>query len=223
MTSLPSLIIKPLARQHGLFVFVLGVSLFLINLLLAQFFWQVFKLVLMLLLLVALLLMLFGVVKLLEPKASFMLTPKALTFYHKYGHWQLAWHNIRYLNVVTSQAGLQTLALPYLGITLYNINDLIDHISPRLASRLIHEQRPLLVYCISQKLLSTEQSSINFSPYKAAGIKTVSGPIAAFLHHSLALHQALGFHLFLPNNALDREISQFVTLLQQCQRSARNY
>ena len=223
MSESPSISIKPMAKHHGQFVFILGVLMLLCDLLIANFFWQQLKLVLIFILLISLVLILFGIVKLYEPNQSLILTPYHLQFFHRYGHWQLPWSNIRYISKLTTSSGLQQTELPYIGIVLNDLQHLIDSISPRLASRLIHEQRPLLIHSISQHLMLTEQAIINFSPYKLANNKLVTGPLAGFLHHTNALYSALGYHLFIPQNSLDRDITDFVQLLNQCKRSAVNY
>jgi hypothetical protein len=113
--------------------------------------------------------------------------------------------------------------LPFVGIRLTAIATLATSISPRLANRLIHEQRPLLAIAIRLQLISFEQSQLNFSPFTLANGEKIKGPLAAFLHHSSVLHNALGYHLFIPESPLDRELNEFCVLLNQCKQSACHY
>jgi hypothetical protein len=223
MTPLPRIEIKPLAKHHGKFLLLLGIILFSLVLTIASVYWLDFKLVLIFLMLVSIILVLFGVLKVHEPEHSFVLSPNSFIYAHRYGQWQLQWSNIRYISQLNTQAVLTTQSLPYVGISLVSLLPLAQNISPRLASRLIHEQQPLLIHCVSQHLLQAEQVVINFAPCKLDKNTIITGPVAAFLHQTIALHQALGFHLFIPRSALDREIADFVVLLKQCKQSADNY
>lgn len=164
-----------------------------------------------------------GIVKLLEPRVSFYLTPQLLTYQHRYGRWQIGWQSIVALAPIRHTLGLQIDDLPYLGIRLKSLEQLIDNISPRLANRLIHEQRPLLVYCIRSQLMSMEQGVINFEPFLLSDGSQIKGPLAGFLHQCAALHKALGYHLFIPASAIDRDLVEFASLLRNCKRAAADY
>jgi len=223
MPQLPRIEIRPIAKHHGRFLLLLGVTLIILVLAIASVYWVDLKLVLILLILVAIMLVLFGVLKVNEPEHSFILSPDSFIYAHRYGQWHLKWSNIRYIAQINTQSVLTAQSLPFIGISLVSLTPLAQNISPRLASRLIHEQQPLLIHCISQQLLKAEQVTINFSPFKLDKNILITGPVAAFLHQTIALHQALGFHLFIPRSALDREITDFVQLLKHCQRSADNY
>jgi hypothetical protein len=119
--------------------------------------------------------------------------------------------------------GVNQLQLPFIGIRLSAIATLVNSISPRLANRLIHEQRPLLAIAIRLKLITLDQSQLNFSPFILANGQIIKGPLAAFMHHSSVLHEALGYHLFIPESALDRDLNAFCVLLNQCKQSTHNY
>lgn len=218
----PIIEIKAQAKHNAYTLILIGsISLFIL-LLIATQYWQETKLVLTLLVTVAIVLLFIGVVKKIEPKVSLTLVPEYIQYHHKYGHWQLQWQAIANISQVTETIAIERITLPYVGIRLHDINTLIDNISPRLASRLIHEQRPLVHFCISNKLATTEELIINFSPYKVDG-KKITGPKAAFLHQANILKRALGFHLYIPQSALDRSCEDFIVLLRQCQENARNY
>lgn len=217
------LLIKPIARHHAFFSLLLGYTLFLITLLLGQYFWQQARLPLILIILVSLVIIFIGIVKLSEPKFSFKLTPAALSYYHRYGQWRLEWQYISYISQLTETYGIDQKSLPYIGIRLTSLTPIVNSISPRLASRLIHEQRPLLAFCIRYQLLTSEQCTINFEPYIAENNRVLKGTVAAFLHHTEILKSALGYHLYLPQTALDREINDFSVLLKQCKNSAITY
>jgi len=119
--------------------------------------------------------------------------------------------------------GIATVALPYVGIQLKSIDVLAEQISPRLANKLIHEQRPLLSFSVMQNLLSLEETQLNFNSFSLASGKIIKGPLAAFLHHCQILHKGLGYHLYIHESSTDRELEDFCQLLKQCQRHCDNY
>ena len=146
-----------------------------------------------------------------------------IKYQHRYGQWYINWQQIQRISLINETYGLNSIQLPYIGIRLLDLSIIATHISPRLANRLIHEQRPLLALAIKMGYLTLQQSVLNFEPYVLPSGERLKGPLAAFLHHSAALHNALGYHLFLPESAIDRELSEFCTLLNQCMRSASKY
>jgi energy-coupling factor transporter transmembrane protein EcfT len=221
--SLPIINIKAQANHHGMFLLLVGWVLLLLTLLVSQFYWQSLRLVLMFISLVALVVIITGLAKLLQPRFSYHITPKILKYQHIYGDWQLAWQQIQAIKPIRETYGLSTLDLPYIGIRLTNIEDLAQQISPRLANRLMHEQQPLLKFAVTQQLLSLEQIQINFTPFPLQSGAQISGPIAAFLHHCESLQSALGYHLYLPETSMDRELNDFHQLLRQCQHTSQHY
>lgn len=220
---LPIINIKAQASHHAIFLLLVGFVLFLLTLLVSQYYWQAFKLVLIFVFLVALVIMLTGLTKYLQPQFSYHITPEKLKYLHIYGNWQLTWQQIQAIKPIREVCGLNTIDLPYIGIRLVNLESLAQQISPRLANRLIHEQQPLLKFAYVQQLLSLEQIQINFTPYSLKSGLPVSGPIAAFLHHCKSLQSALGYHLYLPETSMDREINDFHQLLRQCKNTSQDY
>jgi len=222
-TPLPIIKIKALGNHHAIFLLLVGVILFLLTLLVSQYYWQTLRLVLMFIFLVALVVTITGLTKYLQPQFSYHITPKNLEYQHIYGNWKLAWQQIQAINPIREVSGLTTIYLPYIGIRLVNLDVLAQQISPRLANRLIHEQQPLLKFAFVQQSLSLEQIQINFTPYTLQSGLVVLGPIAAFLHHCQSLQSALGYHLYLPETSMDRELNDFHQLLRQCQHAASQF
>ena len=220
---LPVIKITALAKHHGRFLIAIGTALMLVTLMLSQYFWQQQRLPLIFLILVALILIFTGVLKELEPKHSVLLSPKGIKYQHKYGQWHLTWQQIQKVSQIKETTGLTLLNLPYIGIRLHNLESFAQQISPRLANRLIHEQKPLIAFALMHQLLSLEQSQLNFSPYKLSTGQLLKGPLAAFLYHCQALHTGFGYHLVIPQNSVDRELNDFCQLLSQCQQSAGKY
>ena len=222
-TPLPIINIKAQANHHAIFLMLLGFTLLMVTLLVSQHYWHTIKLILMFIFLVSLVVIITGVAKYFQPQFSYHITPKKLKYQHIYGNWQLSWQQIQSMNPIREVSGINTISLPYIGIRLVNLETLAQQISPRLANRLIHEQQPLLKFAFIQQALSLEQIQINFTPFTLHSGLKVSGPIGAFLHHCQSLQSALGYHLYLPEASMDRELNDFHQLLRQCQHTSQYY
>jgi len=223
MTTLPCININAKANQHALFLMLLAVVIFIITLIVSQYYWRSYRLVLIFGYLLAFIFMLTGLLKRSEPRVSFQLSPQCIQYHHRYGNWTLNWQQIQNINTIQEVVGLTTVTLPYVGIRLKSVDVLAEQISPRLANRLIHEQRPLLSFSVMQHLLPLEATQLNFNPFTLASGKIIKGPLAAFLHHCQILHKALGYHLYIPESSTDRETDAFCQLLKQCQHYSANY
>jgi hypothetical protein len=222
MSKQPTINIIARAKHNAYSLALIGMTSLALVLIMMSKYWLEAKLVLILLLLVSLILVFIGITKILEPVSSFSLTPSYLRYQHKYGQWQLPWHDIVDIRQISESVWLEQINLPYVGIRLHQLTALIDNMSPRLASRLIHEHRPLIIFCVQHKLIEFEQGIINFSPFTLEK-KAITGPRAAFLHQMMILKGALGYHLYLPESALDRDCQAFCQLLKSCQQNAKNY
>ncbi|QOL24949.1 DUF2982 domain-containing protein [Thalassotalea sp. LPB0316] len=214
--------IFPTSTRHSLFLSALGAVLLLICLLLINAYWQQAKLVLMFLTLASAVVLITGLSKHIEPKCSFNITPDGLTYLHRCGRWQLSWHAIKYIAPLRSTRGVEQQSLPYVGIVLTQLIDISTAITPRLANKLLHEQKPLLILAVQHDLLKVEDITLRFSPYKSAA-GTITGPVGEFLHQCESLHKAFGFHLYIPSTALDRSVEDFSALLNQCKTASKNY
>ncbi|KGJ87294.1 DUF2982 domain-containing protein [Colwellia psychrerythraea] len=220
---LPVINIKAQSNHHALFLMLVSVVIALFTFIFSQGYWRQFHLVIIFIYLCALVIFITGLAKYLEPKYSLSLNPTGIKYQHRYGQWQVEWQEVQRISLINETSGLATIQLPYIGIRLLNLSSLADKISPRLANRLIHEQKPLVAFAMSQKLLPLEQSLINFEPFTLSSGEIITGPLAAFLHHCALLHQALGYHLYLPETAIDRDLNEFCTLLTQCMRASTKY
>jgi len=220
---LPVIKIKAKARHHGWFLILIGSSAMILILILSYYFWLEYRLTLIFLILVNIVILLTGILKRFEPHYSLTLEPQGIQYFHKVGQWQLSWQQIHNINQVTEISGLTRVELPYIGIRLVDLETLVKQISPRLANRLIHEQKPLIAFALRHQLMSWQQGQINFSPYQLLSGESVKGPLAAFLHHSQMLYNSFGYHIFIPEGCFDRDIAEFCQLLRQCKTSAHLY
>lgn len=221
--ALPEIRIKPKVKSHGLFITVFAlVSLMILGVVGYLFWWQA-KLVLMFLFTIAMAGLTLGLTKLMEPNFSFSLSPKQLKFNHRKGHWQINWRNISRIFPITNTVGIDRQELNYIGLSLLSLDDLKSNISIRLANHLIHEQQPLLTYCVANELIKPEQGVINFESYHCDNGEELKGPIAGFFHQCKMLKQALGAHIYIAEGNVDRPLEDFAVLLRQCQTASVNY
>jgi len=214
--------IKAIARHHGLFITLTGFIALFIVAWLCSYYWQQARFPLLFMVLTCVVTIFIGLLKLAEPAYSLIVTPEALTFHHRHGQWQFNWRQIRNIHSVTNTVGITREELNYVGIKLTSIEAIANSISLRLANRMIHEQKPLIQYCIKQQLITFEEGILNFEPYVLKDGTVIKGPLAAFLHHSEILHQALGGHLFISASNLNGSIDDFVFLANTYLANAKN-
>jgi len=222
-TTLPVIKIKAQSTHHALFLMLTALITLMITFAINLNYWRQFQLVFTFIYLSELVIFITGLAKYLQPQHSLCLTPKGIKYQHRYGQWQVHWQEIQQISLMNETFGLTQVQLPYIGIRLIELSILAHQISPRLANRLIHEQKPLLACAIRLNFLTLEQAQLNFDAYILPSGEILKGPLAAFMHHTTVLHKALGYHLFLPETAIDRDLNEFCTLLTQCKKSCSEY
>ncbi len=220
---LPIINIKAQSNHHALFLMLVALIISFTTLTFSQGYWLQYKLVLTFIYLCSLVVFITGLAKYLEPKFSLYLSPGGIKYQHRYGCWQADWRQIQCISLINETLGLEQIKLPYIGIRLIELSSLTNQISPRLANRLIHEQKPLLAFAIKQQRLTLEQCQLSFEPFELSTGELLKGPLAAFFHHCTVLQKAYGYHLFLPETAIDRELIEFHKLLIQCMNAAKQY
>lgn len=221
--SLPVINIKAQSNHHALFLMLIAGIITFFTLVFSQDYWHQYRLVLTFIYLSGLVIFITGLAKYLQPKFSLCLTPEGIKYQHSYGQWQLNWQQIERISLIKETIALEQIVLPYIGIRLTQLPTLAKQISPRLANRLIHEQKPLLAVAIKQQRLTLEQCQLNFEPFQLPSGEKLIGPLAAFLHHSTLLKIAFGYHLYIPETAIDRGLLDFHQLLMQCMHTADRY
>jgi len=221
--SLTVINIKAQSNHHALFLMLIAGLIAFFTLVFSQDYWHQYRLVLTFIYLSGLVIFITGLAKYLQPKFSLCLTPEGIKYQHRYGYWQVGWRQIQRISLIKETIGLQQIELPYIGIHLIQLSSLAKQISPRLANRLIHEQKPLLAFAVKQQRLTLEQCQLSFEPFELPSGELLKGPLAAFFHHCTVLKTAFGYHLFLPETAIDRELIDFQRLLIQCTNTAKQY
>ncbi len=157
-----------------------------------------------------------GIAKQIEPKVSFKINERGIVYFHRRGNVTIDWHNIQRIDVPGVVRGTFRLDLPYVGVKLKAINPVLDNISPRLATGLLTEQRSLLMTAGAQaggeealeSYLNHEFMPLTVNDERYRGI------LAMFGRRCLMLDEHLGYHLYIPEDCLDRELTDFVTMLK---------
>ncbi|MED7773059.1 DUF2982 domain-containing protein [Aeromonas dhakensis] len=171
-----------------------------------------------------------GSLKLVEPHFSLSLCHDCLQYHHKYGGWILKWRNIQRIDQPRIHLGWDLVPLPYIGLKIKDYDDFLTLITPRLAVRLLTEQRGVLL----QALRSEQPECIGGGcgdPFQGEGLLEEShfrspsgqryeGGIAMLANRMTRLRDLLGYDLLVPDNSLDRDPAEFVRLLHQYQRES---
>ncbi|WP_299490216.1 DUF2982 domain-containing protein [uncultured Shewanella sp.] len=208
--------IHPLSKRNGItltlvgcIALIIGISLFLIskdNFAIGLVFFSVGMIVAIL-----------GAAKQLEPHTTVSLSQQGLCYFHRRGEVRLDWRNIQRIDIPNVHHNGEWIALPYVGLKVKSINPILDTISPRLATGLLTEQRPLLMTASAQdEDIATLETYLGaeFTPLEVNN-ERYKGVLAMFGHRSLMLNKYLGYHLFIPFDSLDREGEAFVRLLKE--------
>ena len=167
-------------------------------------------------------LMLLGIGKVIEPPVSLSITPEQITYLHRRGSWTISWDNIVRFDVPRVNRMLDLEDAPYLGFRLYDIDEVLQSISPRLASALLFEQRQLLTLALRHERPDQNDYSQYFEiheRYVSPQGQTYKGLIACFGARMEHMRGLLGYDIYVSANALDREIYEFKAHLQKLQAS----
>ncbi|MBT0586116.1 DUF2982 domain-containing protein [Alteromonas oceanisediminis] len=160
-----------------------------------------------------------GWFKIREPNFSIELTPQGICYFHRNGQWQVDWDNIQRIDAPRVTRGIELKDLEMVGIRLKDVEPVVMSISPRLATNILMEQRPLLLQnpddncttgtCAGSDLLEDDK-------YKLPSGQVLRGVQAMFANRTQRLRERLGYDLYIAAAELDRPVSEFVTLLRSC-------
>ncbi|WP_371833603.1 DUF2982 domain-containing protein [Shewanella sp. H8] len=216
------MLISPYSKRNGITLSIVGAVSLLASLIIFIGFKGFFVLGMLCFALGSVGLIL-GFAKLYQPAVSFKLTTEGVEFFHRRGQVFIEWHNIQRVDSVRVNQNMELIELPYIGVKLKQINPILDCISPRLATGLLTEQRPLLMTAATQDedLQSLEgYLGVEYTPLLVNGDR-YRGVLAMFGHRCQTLHEQLGYHLYLSTDSLDREPKEFVALLRQWQQQTQ--
>ncbi|WP_111978379.1 DUF2982 domain-containing protein [Algibacillus agarilyticus] len=205
--------IKPINRENGFKVCFFSVVFFLLYLLFFHTLTQPYPIIKITYLLTCFIGFLLGLLKIIEPVISCELDDTGLIYYLKKGELKVRWQDIRRMGDVN----FESRKLPYIGIKLISLDNVLNDTSLRVMSNLIVQQRALLGQVMSQSCETgtcISEDILNTDPFKTAE-RTYKGVQAMFAHQLVLLDTHLGYHILLPEGALDRQPDEFIRLMRQ--------
>lgn len=214
-----SIYIRSSASTNGITTLIIGACVALVGFAIITLLPKLFFLVGVLFVSGSIIAFVMGFYKLREPKYSLEITKQGIVYHHRKGQWRMPWENIQRIDVPRVHKGLEHIDLEMVGFRLKQSEVFLDHISPRLVTHLLMEQRPLVAQII-QSGCETGQcygdDVIEDTKYKLADGTLIKGVSAMFANRMRKLQEGLGYDVFLSVNELDREASEFVALLREC-------
>lgn len=212
--------IKSPAPNYKQFYLFFGVVLFGIGIV-GQYFWSHLSLQFGLICMAALATFVVGFTKHFEPVMSVILDNETLQYCHRYGQWVINWSNISRIHIPVFTYALEQRDISYIGIKINELEQLTEHFSPRLASRIIHEHRDILALAVSQGDMTAAQVQINFSPFKFPSGYQVTGPLAACLYQMEMFEKVYGAHLFIPFSCFSESPTNIITQMNAVLNATR--
>ncbi|MEM7419891.1 MAG: DUF2982 domain-containing protein [Pseudomonadota bacterium] len=170
----------------------------------------------------ALVCLLVGYFKLREPDYSLEIAKDYITYQHRLGSWRIHWDNLQRADCPRVRHGLEHVPLETVGFKLKSYTDFLHTISPRLATHLLMEQRPLLMQNSDENCASGscyEQSMFDDKQYVMEDGTVINGIKAMLAHRMVELRKRLGFDIFIASSELDRDAQDFARLIASCQQA----
>ncbi|MDM7861241.1 DUF2982 domain-containing protein [Alteromonas sp. ASW11-36] len=216
--------IRATSKRNGITTTLIGVGLLVVGLTVISAFSKYLFLVGVFVASAGIVGIVMGWFKIREPNFSLQITPDGITYMHRSGQWQLTWDNIQRIDAPRVTRGIETRDLELVGFRLRDTTSVIETISPRLATNILMEQRPLLLQnpdencttgtCAGNDLLEDDR-------FKTASGKVLRGVQAMFAHRMQKLRERLGYDLYIAAAELDRPVDEFITLLRSCQEQVK--
>jgi len=125
--------------------------------------------------------------------------------------WILKWRNIQRIDQPRIHLGWDLVPLPYIGLKIKDYDDFLTLITPRLAVRLLTEQRAVLLQAISSErpdcltggcgsgLLG--EGLLEESRFRSPSGQQYDGVIAMLGNRMARLRDLLGYDLLVPDNS----------------------
>jgi hypothetical protein len=152
-----------------------------------------------------------GVWKLGEPHFSLSLCQDCLQYHHKYGGWILKWRNIQRIDQPRIHLGWDLVELPYIGLKIKDYDAFLTLITPRLAVRLLTEQRAVLMQAMRSERSDCPTGGCGsglrerdcWRRAASAHPPASAMRVIAMLGNRMArLRDLLGYDLLVPDNSL---------------------
>ncbi len=218
--------IKANSKRNGLVTVLLGIVGLLLAGLWLAFMPQALFLAGVFLTSAAIVTLLIGWFKLREPEFSMAITPQEVRYFHRLGNWQLSWDNVQRVDCPRIRRGIEHQELEAVGFKLKDYSPFLRGISPRLATHILMEQRPLLLQqdednC--QTGMCYGNDMFDDKPVTLQNGEQLTGVKAMLANRMSQLRERLGFDVYISTSDLDRSATEFAHLLKQCQQSRTSF
>ncbi|MGR5128197.1 DUF2982 domain-containing protein [Photobacterium swingsii] len=153
------------------------------------------------------------------PVLTFTLSFMHLQYHSAEGGWSLRWQSIQQLGLAelpTAEGWYQT--LPWMGVKLKNYDDFLTSVCPRVASKMLIEQRGLLFIAFKRTPNSPhaiEDMLFDDTPYITQNGVVLKGLIAMLANRMRYNRELLGFDFFIADDLFDRPLGEFVGLARR--------
>ncbi len=221
-SSVEPIFIKAASKSNGLTSIVLGCLGLVLSALWLSLLPEWLFLAGIFLTSAAIVCLLIGFFKVREPNYSLEIAKDFITYRHRLGSWRIHWDNLQRADCPRIRHGLDHVALETVGFKLKSYTDFLNTISPRLATHLLMEQRPLLLHNSDSNCATGscyEQSMFDDKHFVLDDGTAITGIKAMLAHRMVELRKRLGYDIFIASSELDREPCDFAALIVQCQNA----
>ncbi len=166
--------------------------------------------------------LLVGWFKLREPDHSIEISHEQILYHHRRGNWVIDWDNVQRVDCPRVRQGLDHVNIEAVGIRLKQYAPFLSTVSPRLATHLLMEQRPLLLHnfdkscasgdCFNQELFDDKHFTLETG-------EVLTGIKAMLANRMTQLRSRLGYDIYVSASDLDRPPMDFVYLMRDCQQA----
>ncbi|NDV92094.1 DUF2982 domain-containing protein [Alteromonas sp. 345S023] len=166
--------------------------------------------------------LLIGYFKVREPEFSLEITKQHIVYRHRLGNWQIDWDNLQRAGCPRIRQGLTHVELETVGFKLTDYSNFLHSISPRLATHLLMEQRPLLLQNTDENCASGncyEQTMFDDNHFKLSDGTVLTGVKAMLANRMVELRRRLGFDVYIATSDIDRTPGEFAAFIAQCQQA----
>lgn len=166
--------------------------------------------------------LLIGWFKVREPQFSIEISPQEIRYHHRLGNWLLHWDNVQRVGCPRVHKGLEHVELEAVGIRIKDYGAFLNQVSPRLATHLLMEQRPLLMHRAAENCKNGacfDHHMFDDKHYISDDQQTFTGVKAMLANRMTQLREILGYDVFIAASDVDREPAEFAAFLKHCQQA----
>ena len=211
--------IRAASKGNGLTSLLAGLVAIILGFVLLGIVPEQFVLVAIACIAIGIIALVIGFFKLKEPEHSLIINPDGIKYHHRYGTWFITWENIHRIDTPRVTRGLEQVDLSMVGFRIKSYTPLFGHISQRLMTNLLMEQRPLLMQntdpscktgqCPSSDLIENQK-------HKLPEGDILTGVQGMFANQMQKLRDRLGYDIYVNEAELDRTADEFVILVRAC-------